>query len=148
MRAYSISPRPIPEPRPRTETLNGIRDVNRHVARRLKLLRVIKGCTQTDLGQVVGLTHQQMAKYERGISKIVPSMLWKLAGYFQVDIGFFFEDLDQTMPGIDSHIVARRATQNRLRLELVAALGAVTDDSLLRGLRDFLRASHGQDCAD
>jgi transcriptional regulator with XRE-family HTH domain len=118
--------------------------VNQHVARRLKMLRLIKGRTQSDLGAAMGLTHQQMAKYERGFSKIAPGMLWKLADYFQVDVEYFFADLDQGVPDIDPHVVERQATQRRLRLELVAALDTVTDERLLRSLRVFLQVSRKQ----
>jgi transcriptional regulator with XRE-family HTH domain len=139
MRASSTSPRA-------GKTGDVVRDVNRNVARRLKLLRVLKGRTQTDLGRAVGLTPQQMAKYETGVSKIAPGMLWKLAEYFEVDVGYFFEDPTHDLPGIDLRLTERQAAQKRLRIELISALDAIADDRLLRCLRVFLRASHGQDC--
>ena len=115
MRAYSTSPRPTVSPRKppkRTEPGNAIRGVNQHVAHRLKTLRRTRFKTQTELGAAVGMTFQQMAKYERGISKIAPGMLWKLAEYFEVDIGYFFEGLDGTTPGPELH----QTVQRRLRL--------------------------------
>jgi transcriptional regulator with XRE-family HTH domain len=144
MRAYSLSPRPTArKPSSRAETANAIRNVNQHVARRLKTLRIISGRTQTDLGAALGKTFQQMAKYERGITKIAPGTLWLLAEYLQVDIEYFFADLDQ--PGADLHMTERQTTRRRLRQELVTALDRIADDKLLRSLRVFLQATHGQD---
>jgi transcriptional regulator with XRE-family HTH domain len=133
MRAYSAAPRPaLKHPKP-------ARDVNQHVAGRLKTLRRTRNKTQTDLGAALGITFQQVAQYERGHSKITPSALWRAAQYFQVDIGYFFADLDRAAPAPDR----RGAVEPRamLRIELVMALcHAAIDRDLLRGLRDLLRA--------
>ena len=140
MKGVSISPRPAPQAPPTSRDIGTIRDVNQHIACRLKTLRLSKGRTQTDLGTVVGKTHQQMARYEQGISKIAPALLWKLATYFEVDIAYFFGDLDQDLPIIDPYRAVRQTARKRLQLELIRALDAVADERLLRSLRDFLLA--------
>ena len=46
-----------------------------------------------DLGRALGLTFQQIQKYEKGATRISASKLWDIARFFKVDIGYFFEGL-------------------------------------------------------
>lgn len=151
MRAYSTGARPMPtapETRrrrsPRKDETG--RTVNEHVARRIRLLRKVNGVTQTELGAVLGMTFQQMAKYERGIAKVAPDKLWKLGEYFGVEIGYFFEDLDQAaLPYLDAHGRAPSAADSdgdrRLRQELARALQDVTNKGMMRRLLELIRVS-------
>ena len=68
--------------------------VDRHVGRRVAERRISLGHSQSDLGQVVGLTFQQIQKYEKGANRISSSKLWELSRFLKVDIGYFFEGLD------------------------------------------------------
>jgi transcriptional regulator with XRE-family HTH domain len=144
MRAYSITDRPVaaqPTRRPRVTRDHISRSVNAHVAQRLKYLRVSNGATQTELGAMLGMTFQQMAKYERGISKIGPDKLWKFAQYFGVDITYFFENLDlEADPNAVLVGGDERAGNKRLRLELAAAIQEVRAPRLLRSLLSMVRA--------
>jgi transcriptional regulator with XRE-family HTH domain len=139
MRAYSTSPRPVAPPaRPGRKNVEAARDVNQHVARRLKTLRRIRFKTQTDLGAALGKTFQQVAHYESGYAKITPSTLWRAAEYLNVDVEYFFEDLEPAMSAPDRCASDQRTT---LRVELVMALSkAAISRDLLLGLRDLLRA--------
>jgi transcriptional regulator with XRE-family HTH domain len=59
------------------------------------------GYNQTDLGQALGVTFQQVQKYEKGANRISASKLWDIARFFRVDIGYFFEGLTGTaQPGM------------------------------------------------
>jgi transcriptional regulator with XRE-family HTH domain len=144
MRAYSIADRPVaaqPTRRPRVARDQISQSVNAHVAQRLKYLRVSNGATQTELGAMLGMTFQQMAKYERGISKIGPDKLWKFAQYFGVDITYFFDNLDlETDPNTVLVGEDERVGNKRLRLELAAAIQEVRAPRLLRSLLSMVRA--------
>jgi transcriptional regulator with XRE-family HTH domain len=67
--------------------------VDRHVGRRVCEKRIALGYNQTDLGQALGVTFQQVQKYEKGANRISASKLWDIARFFRVDIGYFFEGL-------------------------------------------------------
>lgn len=147
MRAHSIAARPVAPPtvsrrKPRQDAAG--RAVNAHVAERIKLLRTTTGKTQTELGTILGMTFQQMAKYERGISKVAPDKLWKLAEYFNVEIGYFFEGYD---PSVDPDAVLsatpRPEGEKRLRLELAAALQEVRTPQMLRSMLSLMRSVTG-----
>jgi transcriptional regulator with XRE-family HTH domain len=149
MRAYSISPRPVasaPAPRRRRNPSSDDcgRAINAHVAKRIKLLRRINGVTQTELGAVIGMTFQQMAKCERGISKVAPDKLWKLAEHFGVEITYFFDGLDHgTAPCQDALAPSADGSlgNRRLRLELAGAVQEMADKNMMRSLLELIRVS-------
>jgi len=63
--------------------------------------RIALGYNQTDLGQALGVTFQQVQKYEKGVNRISASKLWDIARFFRVDIGYFFEGLTASaQPGM------------------------------------------------
>ena len=66
-----------------------------HVGKRLRLRRLLLGLSQDRLGQMIGLTFQQIQKYENGTNRISASRLWDIAVLLEVPISFFFEDMDQ-----------------------------------------------------
>jgi len=74
--------------------------VDRHVGRRVCEKRIALGYNQTDLGQALGVTFQQVQKYEKGANRISASKLWDIARFFRVDIGYFFEGLTASPPGM------------------------------------------------
>ena len=73
---------------------DGPHPVDRHVGRRVWEKRLELGYNQSDLARALGLTFQQIQKYEKGVNRISSSKLWDIARFFQVDIGYFFQGLD------------------------------------------------------
>ena len=67
--------------------------VDVHVGKRMHQRRALLGMNQTMLGAAVGLTYQQIQKYERGANRISSSRLWQFAQALDVPVSFFFEDL-------------------------------------------------------
>src|SRR6201996_5365569 len=64
-----------------------------HVGSRVRLRRTILGLSQEKLGEKIGLTFQQVQKYERGVNRIGASRLWELAQILDVPVQFFFAEL-------------------------------------------------------
>ena len=69
------------------------RELDRHVGARLRDRRIMLGLTQTELARLIGVTCQQLHKYERGIDRITAGQLFKLAAVLNVDLGYFYERL-------------------------------------------------------
>src|SRR5262245_63913170 len=67
--------------------------VDVHVGRRMHQRRALLGMNQTMLGAAVGLTYQQIQKYERGAKRISSSRLWQFARALDVPVSFFFDDM-------------------------------------------------------
>ena len=69
--------------------------VDVHVGNRVRLRRTLLGLSQEKLGEAIGLTFQQIQKYERGANRIGASRLWDLSRVLDVPISFFFEDIPE-----------------------------------------------------
>jgi transcriptional regulator with XRE-family HTH domain len=66
-----------------------------HVGGRLRLRRKYLGLSQSDLADALGLTFQQVQKYERGSNRISASKLYEAAKYLKSPIAYFFEGIDE-----------------------------------------------------
>jgi transcriptional regulator with XRE-family HTH domain len=69
--------------------------VDVHVGNRVRLRRTLLGMSQEKLGESLGLTFQQVQKYERGANRIGASRLWDLSRVLDCPVAFFFEEMDQ-----------------------------------------------------
>jgi transcriptional regulator with XRE-family HTH domain len=118
------------------------------VGSRVRLRRNMLGLSQEKLGMAIGLTFQQVQKYERGANRIGASRLHELSRVLDVPVSFFFDDVDPVrapaIPGgfaeppaeaFDSDPLRRRET-----VELVDAYYAVEDPTVRRRLLDLARA--------
>lgn len=82
--------------RPRTapeKQLVRPRPVDAHVGSRVRLRRTMLGMSQEKLGNAIGLTFQQVQKYERGTNRIGSSRLYELSKVLDVPVSFFFDDM-------------------------------------------------------
>lgn len=66
---------------------------DRHVGTRARMRRLMLGLSQTDVASAVGLTFQQLQKYEKGVNRISASRLQQLSSVLRVPVPFFFEGL-------------------------------------------------------
>jgi transcriptional regulator with XRE-family HTH domain len=75
--------------------------VDKHVGSRVRMRRVMLGMSQEKLGRALGITFQQVQKYEKGTNRIGASRLQHIARVLQVPVAFFFEDVPsaQERPG-------------------------------------------------
>ena len=65
--------------------------VDQHVGSRVRMRRVMLAMSQTNLGSALGLTFQQVQKYEKGTNRIGASRLQQISHILQVPVAFFFE---------------------------------------------------------
>src|SRR6201998_3409650 len=65
--------------------------IDRHVGSRVRMRRMMLSMSQEKLGDALGLTFQQVQKYEKGSNRIGASRLQQIAHILQVTVGFFFE---------------------------------------------------------
>ncbi len=66
-----------------------------HVGSRIRLRRTLLGLSQEKLATMLGLTFQQVQKYERGANRISASRLWDISKILGVEIAFFYDDMDK-----------------------------------------------------
>jgi transcriptional regulator with XRE-family HTH domain len=75
------------------------RPVDVHVGSRVRLRRTMLGMSQEKLGAAIGLTFQQVQKYERGANRIGASRLFELSKVLDVPVSFFFDDMTSEVAG-------------------------------------------------
>src|SRR5947207_9122499 len=73
---------------------DGPNPVDVRVGSRVRLRRNMLGLTQESLGETIGLTFQQVQKYERGANRIGASRLYALSQALDVPVSFFYDDID------------------------------------------------------
>ena len=68
-----------------------------HVGNSIRLRRTLLGLSQEKLASLLGLTFQQVQKYERGMNRVGASRLWDIGKVLEVPINFFYEDMDKSV---------------------------------------------------
>jgi transcriptional regulator with XRE-family HTH domain len=122
-----------------------------HVGSRIRLRRTLLGMSQEKLGDAIGLTFQQVQKYERGANRVGASRLYDLSRVLDVPVSFFFDDINPAVieaaqsesggqpdsaPGrYEPDPMMRRET-----LELVRAYYRIPDPQIRRRLFDLTKA--------
>jgi transcriptional regulator with XRE-family HTH domain len=127
-----------------------------HVGSRLRMRRNLVGLSQEQLGKSLGLTFQQIQKYERGINRMGSSRLFQIAKTLSVTVSYFFEDLPlsagaPSQPGFasdkqspleeggerqnDGDLLGRRET-----LELIRAFYRIQDPKQRRKVYELIRS--------
>ncbi|CEJ11428.1 helix-turn-helix domain-containing protein [Phreatobacter sp. AB_2022a] len=109
--------------------------VDRHVGTRVRMRRMMLGISQEKLGERLGLTFQQVQKYEKGVNRIGASRLMQMSGILGVPVSFFFEDApsvaevsDDKLPTPGALLVVPGAIQ------LLQAYARIEDPALRRSL--------------
>ncbi|WP_025824682.1 helix-turn-helix domain-containing protein [Asaia astilbis] len=76
-----------------TKSASAAGPIDALVGARIRLRRTLLGMSQEKLGAALGLTFQQVQKYERGANKVGASRLYEMSRVLDVPIGFFFDDV-------------------------------------------------------
>jgi transcriptional regulator with XRE-family HTH domain len=119
--------------------------VDARVGHRVRLRRMLMGMSQERLGELLGLTFQQVQKYEKGVNRIGAGRLFEIAGILGVPIGFFYEDAEAALnrtPGFaeddDSGSVMEFIASGE-GLQLTLAFMRIKDPKVRRRILDLVR---------
>lgn len=128
-----------------------------HVGSRIRLRRTLLGMSQEKLGDALGLTFQQVQKYERGVNRVGASRLFDISRVLDVPISFFFDDMPEGMQdtpvsgprgrtygfseaqepfgaGLDDHMTKRET------LELVRAYYRISEPLVRKRMFDLIKS--------
>lgn len=125
-----------------------------HVGTRVRLRRMILGMSQEKLGEYLGLTFQQVQKYEKGVNRIGASRLFDMAKVLGVPVQFFYDDAPAGVHGSaavsgfaettnDGYVVEFLST--REGLELNKAFARISDLKVRRSVVDLVRSLAGDE---
>ena len=117
-------------PSGRTEKflVQGPDEIDLHVGIRLRERRVALGMTQTELGGLLGISFQQLQKYERGANSLSAWGLWRAANSLGVPVSYFFEGLEIGTGGdfdLDRSALILTRSIRKLNPKLRERLGAL-----------------------
>ncbi len=90
-------------------------DVDDHVGRRIRQRRNALGMSQTKLADALGISFQQVQKYEIGFNRVAASRLWDIAKALEVDIGYFFEGIQKRAGRMRKRSAGRPASTKTVR---------------------------------
>lgn len=68
-----------------------LREIEKSIGEKIKHFRVLKGHPQTKIAEVLGISFQQLQKYESGVNRISPGKLFLLSRYLEIPVSKFFE---------------------------------------------------------
>ena len=111
---------------------------------RLKDLRVRAGLSQSELGERVGISFQQIQKYERGQSRISASLLFRLAEMFDVQVQHFYQGLSEpdaapVQAEIETDVL--QYAQSEEGRALLAAFSAIRSARLRRHILELIETA-------
>jgi transcriptional regulator with XRE-family HTH domain len=122
-----------------------------HVGSRVRLRRMMLGMSQEKLGEHLGITFQQIQKYEKGTNRIGASRLQHISTTLAVPVSFFFEDAPGT-PGSAAGMAESRPASymtdflsSSEGIQLNKAFVRIKDSKLRRRIIDLVRAAAGEE---
>ncbi len=129
----------------------GPNPIDIHVGSRVRLRRNQLGLSLKSLAKAVGVTYQQLQKYERGVNRVGASRLFNLSRALDVPISFFFEDLSPAAAGggrrrarglseVPASVLEPDSLSKPETVELIRAYYRVTDPQLRKPVLDLLKA--------
>jgi transcriptional regulator with XRE-family HTH domain len=118
----------------------GVRDAE--VGRRVRAIRLERDMSQSALGKLLGVTFQQVQKYEKGVNRIGAGRLQSLAEIFEVPISAFF---DEKKDASEHRSTLFELADSAGALSLLRAYSSLTDQKLKRALVQLASAMAGRD---
>jgi transcriptional regulator with XRE-family HTH domain len=120
--------------------------VDLHVGARIRLRRRMQGVSQEKLADALGLTFQQVQKYERGANRVSASKLYEIAAALRAPISYFFDGLAD--PAVEDGAGSRTGDEQTVHsflmtaegLELARLFPVIPRGQIRRRLLDLLRA--------
>lgn len=129
--------------------------VDVHVGSRVRMRRMLVGMSQERLGEQLGLTFQQVQKYEKGSNRISASRLYQMGRILGVPVQYFFEDLPTEHSGLQPYGFAENASEPVIMdfltssegLQLNKAFTQIKDPVVRRKVVELVRTLAGETTA-
>jgi transcriptional regulator with XRE-family HTH domain len=114
--------------------------VDVHVGKTIRIQRLLRKVSQTELGDRVGVTFQQIQKYEKGSNRVSASMLVEIAGALKVDVRTFFDDLSAPDTANDNPAPSEEFIISREGVLLNAAFFSIKNEALRKKILKLVQA--------
>ena len=119
-------------------------EIDQIVGDRIRRRRILLGFTQDQLGEALGISYQQIQKYETGANRVSAGRLFQIAQTLETQVGWFFDGI-----GDDTEDLSETAGQSpRHVIELVRGFSKISEDRLRMAVLALVRALGASDEAD
>ncbi len=128
--------------------------VDIYVGKRLRERRIMLGMSQEAVGKAIGVSFQQIQKYEKGVNRMGSSRIYDFSKILNVSVAYFFDDYEKPVEAMseysrgmaedDSNFEHDRIS-SRETLELVRAYYSISDEKLRRKFYDLLKSMADND---
>jgi transcriptional regulator with XRE-family HTH domain len=111
--------------------------IDLHVGARIRVQRIVRGMSQTELGNAVGVSFQQLQKYEKGTNRVGASRLHQIASVLKVQPNFFFEGAQAKAganPGFKKATIIDEFISSRDGIALSHAFNRISDGKMRRSI--------------
>lgn len=124
-------------------------DIDVYVGKRLRLRRTMMGLSQEAVAKAVGITFQQVQKYEKGVNAMNARRLVEFARFMNVPVSYFFEGLDEEVSGAAQAAGFAETAEafdhgsnvsDRESLEMMKAFKRIGEQGVRKRLSDLVRA--------
>lgn len=117
------------------------KEVDTIIGKNLKGRRMIVGLSQTDLADRLGITFQQVQKYEKGMNRLSGSRMWACADILNCTPGYFFNGLESSANTLDPAQVALMEYRDSWQgLDLCRAMSQIDDPALRKQIVSLAKA--------
>lgn len=113
-------------------------EIDTVVGDRIRRRRILLGFTQDQLGEALGISYQQIQKYETGANRVSAGRLFQIAERLQTHVGWFFEGLGEQNAGREAD--EEDMSSPRHVIELVRGFSRITEDRLRMAVLSLVRA--------
>lgn len=124
--------------------------VDVHVGQRLKVRRSLLGLSQEKLAESIGLTFQQIQKYERGMNRISAGRLYQFSKILDVPVSYFYENLKKIASNTSTAIglsdneqeafISNDLMDNKETLDLVRMYYSIEDEEMRKDIFKFIKS--------
>ena len=134
----------------KTKSSSSINAVDAYVGSRIRLRRGITGYSQEKLAEEMGITFQQVQKYERGLNRVSAGRLWKLSKILGVSVNFFFDGMEALpQPSLtgapmgfyeEATVIEDNVLERTDVLELVRYYLQISDPKVAKNILDLVKS--------
>ncbi|NMM45319.1 helix-turn-helix transcriptional regulator [Rhodospirillaceae bacterium KN72] len=110
-----------------------------HVGLRMREARAAKGLSQEKLANKLGISFQQVQKYEKGANRIGSSRLWSIAQALDVPVSFFFEEMERGVKERGTELLPPRT------IHLAKQIDSIENDDIRNQVLNLIKVCAGND---
>ncbi|MDE3016276.1 MAG: helix-turn-helix transcriptional regulator [Pseudomonadota bacterium] len=120
------------------------RNIDAHVGSRLRMRRTMMGLSQSKLAEAIGITFQQVQKYEKGSNSMNANRLYEFSQLMQIPVSYFFEEIENRVVFLHANIPkdldSFSMPSDRESLEIMKAFKRINSWPVRKRVADLVRA--------